>query len=72
MHGPSEKRALRNRCFRTFHVRSGLSHGQTRISVPQKRKKLLCPLVNPQCCKASFFCRILNQGYNLIGKLDLS
>ena len=57
--------------FPALYVRRCFSYGQPRIGFPQKRKKLLCPLVNAQRSKASFFCRILNEIYNLVGQADL-
>ena len=61
MHGPGEKRALCDGGLRALYVRRGFSRGQPWIGFPQKRKKLLCALVNTQRSKVSFFRCILNE-----------
>ena len=66
-----EQRTLGNRGLRAAQIGSGFAHSQPGIGFPQKRKKLLCPLVNTQRSKVSFFCRVLNEGYNLIGQRNL-
>ena len=71
MHSPGEKRALCDGGLRALYVRRGFSYSQPRIGFPQKRKKLLCPPVNAQRGKVSFFRCILNESNDLVGQPDL-
>ena len=71
MHGPGEKRALRYGGFRALYIRRCFPHRQPRVGLPQKRKKLLCPPVNAQRGKVSFFRCILNEINDLVGQPDL-
>ena len=71
MDGAGEQRTLGNGGLRAAQVGSGFAHSQPGIGFPQKRKKLLCPLVNTQRGKVSFFCCVLDEGYNLIGQRNL-
>ena len=67
-----KQRTLGNRRLRAAQIGSGFAHSQPGICFPQKRKKLLCPLVNTQRGKVSFLGGILNEGNNLIGQRNLS
>ena len=57
--------------LRALYVRRGFSYSQPRIGFSQKRKKLLCPPVNAQRGKVSFFRCILNEINDLVGQPDL-
>ena len=45
--------------------------GMPWVIFPQKRKKLLCPPVNAQCGKVSFFGGRLDGAHDLVCQLDL-
>ena len=71
MDGTGEQRALRKRRFRPLDVLGSFSGGKARVIFPQKRKKLLCPLVNAQRGKVSFLGGRLDGAYDLVCQRNL-
>ena len=69
--GTGKQRTLCQRHFRSLNVLGRSSGGKARVIFPQKRKKLLCPLVNAQRGKVSFFGGRLDGAYDLVCQLDL-
>ncbi|KAF5050418.1 hypothetical protein DSECCO2_429590 [anaerobic digester metagenome] len=71
MDSTGEQAASRHRGLRAGEIRGGFAGGKPGVSLPQKRKKLLCLLRNGQSGKVSFLCGGLYQGDNLVGERHL-
>ena len=72
MDSAGKQGTLRNGGFRAVKVLCAFSCSKARVILLQKRKKLLCTLVNAQRGKVSFLCGILDGSHDLICQLDLS
>ena len=71
MDSTGKQGALRNGGLRAVKVLCGFSCSKARVILLQKRKKLLCSLVNTERGKVSFLCGVLDGGHDLICQLDL-
>ena len=71
MDSAGKQGTLRNRGLRAVKVFCAFSCSKAWVVLLQKRKKLLCPLVNTERGKVSFLCGVLDGGYDLICQLDL-
>ena len=71
MDSAGKQGTLRNRGLRAVKVFCAFSCSNARVILLQKRKKLLCPLVNTERGKVSFLCGVLDGGHDLICQLDL-
>ena len=71
MDSAGKQGTLRNRGLRAVKVLCAFSCSKARVVLLQKRKKLLCPLVNTERGKVSFLCGVLDGGYDLVCQLDL-
>ena len=71
MDSAGKQGTLRNRGLRAVKVLCAFSCSKARVILLQKRKKLLCPLVNTERGKVSFLCGVLDGGHDLVCQLDL-
>ena len=72
MDSTGKQGALRNGGLRAVKVLCAFSCcSKARVILLQKRKKLLCSLVNTERGKVSFLCGVLDGGHDLICQLDL-
>ena len=71
MDSAGKQGTLRNGGLRAVKVLCAFSCSKARVILLQKRKKLLCPLVNTERGKVSFLCGVLDGGHDLICQLDL-
>ena len=71
MDSAGKQGTLRNRGLRAGKVFCAFSCSKARVILLQKRKKLLCPLVNTKRGKVSFLCGVLDGGHDLVCQLDL-
>ena len=71
MDGTGKQGALCNGGLRAVKVFCAFSRSKAWVVLLQKRKKLLCPLVNTERGKVSFLCGVLDGGHDLICQLDL-
>ena len=62
---------MRNRGLRAVKVFCAFPCSKAWVVLLQKRKKLLCPLVNTERGKVSFLCGALDGGHDLVCQLDL-
>ena len=71
MDSAGKQGTLRNGGLRAVKVLCAFSCSKARVILLQKRKKLLCPLVNTERGKVSFLCGVLDGGHDLVCQLDL-
>lgn len=71
MDSAGKQGTLRNRGLRAVNVFCAFPCSKARVVLLQKRKKLLCPLVNTERGKVSFLCSSLDGIYDLVCQLDL-
>ena len=71
MDSSGKQAALGDGGLRPSQIGSCIAYRQPWILLPNKRKKLLRPLINAQRGKVSFFRCILDEVYDLVGKADL-
>ena len=71
MDSAGKQGTLRNGGLRAVKVLCAFSCSKARVILLQKRKKLLCPLVNTERGKVSFLCSSLDGIYDLVCQLDL-
>ena len=71
MDSAGKQGALCNGGLRAVKVFCAFSCSKARVVLLQKRKKLLCPLVNTERGKVSFLCGALDDGHDLVCQLDL-
>ena len=72
MDSAGKQGTLRNGGLRAVKVLCAFSCSKARVILLQKRKKLLCPLVNTERGKVSFLCGVLDGSHDLVCQLDLS
>ena len=65
MDSTGKQGALCNGGLRAVKVFCAFSCSKARVILLQKRKKLLCPLVNTKRGKVSFLCGVLDGGHDL-------
>ena len=71
MDSAGKQGTLRNGGLRAVKVFCAFPCSKARVVLLQKRKKLLCPLVNTERGKVSFLCGVLDGSHDLVCQLDL-
>ena len=71
MDSAGKQGTLRNGGLRAVKVFCAFSCSKARVILLQKRKELLCPLVNTERGKVNFLCGVLDGSHDLVCQLDL-